>query len=311
MRLICIGQSGIGYYAIFPTMPPLDEGTSTHSVGAMLICDAAIVSHVLRGRYKIDLVTNSLGPDVAERQTLHAKLSDRVTVHEPREASGHLPFDFILIATEASSRTYITTDYYPSRQHIRESLQAISTANDYEDDVAMYFDVEYSTPGGVEVLAAWRDGLPFSRSPCIFNVGHIHRWDDFLDWLSPIKSHGSNIFQVSFRGTADELNESVLRSTVRRLKASSGGDVYIVITLGDSGALLAADDGVSKFPCNGVAEAFTVGAGAVFSACLVENLLNSKWRDAPNEVLSSCVGEASQYVASATSSRWLGSLSFW
>jgi hypothetical protein len=311
MRLICIGQSGIGYYAIFPTMPPLDEGTSTHSVGAMLICDAAIVSHLLRGKYEIDLITNSLGPNIAERQTLHAKLSDMVTVHEPSEASRHLPFDFILIATEASSRTYITTAYYPSRQHIRESLKTISTVNDCKDDVAIYVDVEYSTPGGVEALAAWRDGLPFSQSPCVFNVGHIHRWDDFLDWLSPIESHGDKIFQVSYRGTADDLNESVLKSTVRRLKASSGGGVYIVITLGDSGALLVTDDGVSRFPCHGIADAFTVGAGAVFSACLIENLLTSRWRDAPNEVISSCVGEASQYVADATSSGRLGPLSFW
>jgi hypothetical protein len=312
VRLICVGQSGIGYYAVLPAMPARDEGASTESVGAMLICDAAIVSRSLHGNYQIDLVTNSLGPNIAERQALLAKLSEGVEIHEPLRAAEHLPFDFILIETNASSRTYITSEYYPSRSHIEESIGAILHNCDSEDNLVFYFDVEYDTPGGAEARAVLTRDVAVSDSSCLFNIGHVHSWNDFIEWTAGFSSRfsGHLVFQVSFRGSESDLRPSILASVIRAF-ATHMNRVSIVITRGGLGALLVRHNGVSNFDCEAVSDAFTVGAGAIFSATLVDGLISRRWARSPRSVMVDCVISAQEFVVRATEAKSLGLLSFW
>jgi hypothetical protein len=124
--------------------------------GAFLVCDAAIVAYMCAKRFpgQVHLVTNNLGSVVYESQLIRTKLGAGVKLYpDPSPFSG-APIDMIFVDRGRGTRSYVTTNYYPSNSHIVTAIRDLYESLPSELRTVLYVDIEAASDSGRAALEA-------------------------------------------------------------------------------------------------------------------------------------------------------------
>jgi hypothetical protein len=304
--IICQGPTGVGYFCVVGDLLIQDRGLVASRHGALLVCDAAIVAYMCAKRFpgQVHLVTNNLGSVACECQLIRTKLGAGITLYpEPSPFRG-APIDMIFVDRGRGTRSYVTTNYYPSSSHILTATRNLYKSLPPEFRTVLYVDVEAASDSGSAALKA-SSVLAFSGAS-VWNVGQVTQLSDVEDWLSGTVLPARAIVQVSLGNSI--VTASELRSTYRRI--SSAANQTLVVTLGSTGAAWTDGHNAEVIAVNPISNAFTLGAGAVFATSLVMALAGE---ESPNVsmVVSDAVATATQYVRSATLDGDMQDLDYW
>jgi sugar/nucleoside kinase (ribokinase family) len=169
----------------------------------------------------------------------------------------------------------------------------------------LYADIEAGSDSGSAVLQA--SPVLATTGPSVWNVGQVTQLADVEQWLEGIALPEYATIQVSLGDSS--VTAAELRSTYQLI--SSAAHQALVVTLGSNGAAWADADATEVIAADSVANAFTLGAGAVFASSLVLALVSDDSRPSVGTMVSNAVVEASRYVRDATLSRDLRGLDHW
>jgi hypothetical protein len=304
--VICVGPTGVGYFCNVTDLPIQDMGVTADSHGTFLVCDAAIVAYICVKRFhgQIHLVTNNLGSVECESQLIRTKLGAGVTIYPDPSPFRGAPIDMIFVDRGRGTRSYVTTNYYPSSSHILTVARDLYESLLPECRTVLYVDIEAATDSGRAALEA-SPILPASGAS-VWNVGGVTQLSDVESWLSGSVLPERAIIQASLVGS--DVTAAELRSTYRRL--SSAANQTLVVTLGSTGAAWADDHNSEFVTVSQISNSFTLGAGAVLSSSLVIALAGE---ESPNvgTAVSDAVVAATRYVRDATLNDDMHGLDFW
>jgi hypothetical protein len=232
-----------------------------------------------------------------------------VQISEPNHESRGVPFDIIILEKRTSTGTWISTNYYPVRDHILRSLESIFYGPSPGTDVRVYADVQLDTEEGA--AAVWGlEKAKVSSSFGVYNVGHAENIEQIGSWLRPLELPPGSIIQVSFKGK-DNDTDRVKIDAVSAVSEWAKG-IALLITFGIRGASLVTSNRVVHYEVKGLQRSFTAGAGAVLSATLLRSGIAADWT---MPVLEAAVGAAVQaatsYVHRATYQQDPPDISLW
>jgi hypothetical protein len=239
-----------------------------------------------------------------ESQVIRTKLGAEVTVYPDPSPFTGVPIDMIFVDRGRATRSYVTTNYYPSKSHILTATRDLLESLSPESHTVLYIDVEATSDSGKAALDA--SALLATSGASVWNVGQVTQLSDVENWLSGTVLPENTIVQVSLGNSNVMLPE--LRSTYRQI--SSAANQTLVVTLGNTGAAWADESNTEMIPINPVSNAFTLGAGAVLASSLVMALAGEV---SPNigMVVSDAVEAATQYVRDATLHGDMQGLDYW
>ena len=304
--IICQGPTGVGYFCEVPGLPTEDRGVVASRHGAFLVCDAAIVAYICAKRFpgQVHLVTNNLGSVGCESQLIRTKLGAGVTIHpDPSPVSG-APIDMIFVDRREGTRSYATTNYYPSGSHILTATRDLHASLSPEPRTVLYVDIEAQAESGRAALEASphlaMDG------PSVWNLGQVTQLSEVEDWLSGAVLPAGAIVQASLGNS--NVTTPELRSTHRRI--SSAANQTLVVTLGRTGAAWADDRDAEFIAVNSISQAFTLGAGAILASSLVIALAG-EGSPSVGAAVSDAVAAATRYVRDATLDGDMQGLEYW
>ena len=304
--IICQGPTGVGYFCDVTDLPIQDRGLVANRHGAFLVCDAAIVAYICAKRFpgQVHLVTNNLGSVVYESQLIRTKLGAGVTIYPDPSPFRGAPLDMIFVDRGQGTRSYVTTNYYPSTSHILTATRDLCKSLPPEFRTVLYIDIEAASDSGRAALeASW---LLAMSGVSVWNVGQVTQLSDVEDWLSGTVLPEGAVVQASLGNSSVTAPE--LRSTYRRI--SSAANQTLVVTLGSNGAAWADERNTEVIAVSPISNAFTLGAGAILASSLVIALASE---EAPNvgTVVSDAVVAATRYVQDATGDGDLQGLDYW
>lgn len=304
--IICVGPTGVGYFCYVSDLPTQDMGVVATRHGALLVCDAAIVAYICAKRFpgQVHLVTNNLGSVECESQLIRAKLGAGVTIYPDPSPFRGAPIDTIFIDRGRGTRSYVTTNYYPSNSHILTATRGAYESLPPECSTVLYVDIEASSDSGRAALEGF--SLLAMSGVSVWNVGQVARLSDVEDWLSGTVLPERAIVQASLGNS--NVTAPELRSTYRRI--SSAPNQTLVVTLGSTGAAWADDRNTEVIGVNPISNAFTLGAGAIFSSSLVMALAGEESRNV-GMVVTDAVAAATGYVRNATVDGDMQGLDYW
>lgn len=304
--IICLGPTGVGYFGDVTDLPTQDRGVFANRHGALLVCDAAIVAYLCAKRFpgQVHLVTNNLGSVVYESQLIRTKLGAGVTIYPDSSPFKGAPLDMIFVDRGRGTRSYVTTNYYPSKSHILTATRDFYESLSPELRTVLYVDIEAASDGGKAALEA--SPLLAMSGASVWNVGQVTQLSDVEDWLSGTLLPEKAIVQVSLGNS--NVTAPELRSTHRQI--SSAANQTLVVTLGSSGAAWANDRDTEMIAVDPVPNAFTLGAGAVLASSLVMALASEESPDV-GMVVSDAVVAATRYVRDATLDCDMHGLDYW
>jgi hypothetical protein len=304
--IICEGPTGVGYFCDVTDLPKQDRGVLANRHGAFLVCDAAIVAYICAKRFpgNVHLVTNNLGSVECESQLIRTKLGAGVTIYPDSSPFRGAPIDMIFVDRERGTRSYVTTNYYPSNSHILTATRDLYESLTPECRTVVYVDIEAASDSGRAALDA--SPLLAERGASVWNVGQVTQLSDVENWLSGTVLPEKAIVQASLGNS--NVTAPELRSAYRQM--SSAADQTLVVTLGSTGAAWADDRSTEMIAVNPIPNAFTLGAGAVLSSSLVLALAGE---ESPNigVAVSDAVVAATRYVRDATSNGEMQGLDYW
>ena len=304
--IICQGPTGVGYFCDVTDLPIQDRGLVANRHGAFLVCDAAIVAYICAKRFprRVHLVTNNLGSVVYESQLIRTKLEAGVTIYPDPSPFRGAPIDMIFVDRRRGTRSYVTTNYYPSKSHISTATRDLYESLSPESRTILYVDIEAATDSGRAALET-SPALAMSGAS-VWNVGQVTQLSDVEDWLSGTVLPERAIVQASLGNS--NVTALELRSTYRRI--SSAPNQTLVITLGSNGAAWADDRNTEVIAVSPISNAFTLGAGAILASSLVMALAGD---ESPNVgmAVSDAVVAATRYVRDATSDGDMQGLHYW
>lgn len=304
--IICQGPAGVGYFCEVADLPVQDRGVIANRHGAFLVCDAAIVAYICAKQVpgQVHLVTNSLGSVVSDSRLILAKLGSGVATYPDPAPFKGAPIDMILVDRGRGTRSYVTTNYYPSESHIFTTTRDLLESQTLGVRTVMYVDIEAASDSGRAALKAC-SGLAIG-GVSVWNVGQVTQLSDVEGWLSGAVLPEGAIVQASL-GDSD-VTAPELRSTYRRI--SSAANQTLVVTLGSTGAAWADDRDTEVIAVDSVPNAFTLGAGAILSSSLVMALAGEESLDFGTAV-SDAVEAATRYVRDATLLGDMHGLDYW
>lgn len=304
--IICQGPTGVGYFCDVTDLPTQDRGVVADRHGAFLVCDAAIVACMCAKQFpgQVHLVTNNLGSVASESQLIRTKLGAGITIYPDPLPFRGAPIDMIFIDRRRGTRSYVTTNYYPSSSHILTATRDLHRSQLPEFSTVLYVDIEAASDSGRAALEA-ASRLTMS-GVSVWNVGQVTQLSDVEEWLSGSVLPEGAIVQVSLGNS--NVTAPELRSTYRRI--SSAADQTLVVTLGSTGAAWADDRDAEVIEVDSISNAFTLGAGAILASSLVMALAGV---ESPNIGLavSDAVVAATQYVRDATLDGDMQGLDYW
>jgi hypothetical protein len=304
--LICVGPTGLGYFCDTSGLPVPDMGVVANSHGALLVCDAPIVAFICSRRSlgNIHLVTNNLGSVECDAHLIREKLGSGVTIHSDPSPFTGAPIDMIFIDRGRGTRSYVTTNYYPSTAHIASAADQIRESLSTEGRTVLYVDIEVATDGGRAALES--SPLLAMRGASLWNVGGVAHLADVEAWLegSALPEHA--VIQVSLLDP--NVAASELEATYQRVCSATGQT--LIATLGGTGAAWTNGSTTEFVEAAPIPNGFTLAAGAVLSSSLVMSLAEEA---APNlgQAVSDAVRAATTYVHDATSSGDMHHLRIW
>lgn len=306
VALICVGPTGVGYFGEVAELPTQDRGVFATRHGAFLVCDAAIVAYICARRFPghVHLITNNLGSVELESRLMRSKLEPGVTVHPDSSPFSGAPIDMIFIDREGGTRSYVTTDYFPSTEHILRSTRGVYESLLPKSRNVLYVDVEAGSESGKAALGARY--LHATEGSSVWNVGQVANLSEAAGWLSGAVLPERAIIQVSLGNSMVTTRE--LRSAYQEI--ASAADQTLVVTLGSTGAAWADEQHDVEIAVDPVTSAFTLGAGAVFASSLMLSLAAEE-SPSVDVVVSDAVSAATRYVREATSGGGLLGLEYW
>jgi hypothetical protein len=252
----------------------------------------------------VHLVTNNLGSVIHEAQLIRTKLGPGVTIHPDPSPFRGAPIDMIFVDRGRGTRSYVTTNYYPSYSHIVTATRDRYESLPPELRTVFYVDIETASDSGRAALEA--SSLLAVSGDSIWNVGQVTQLSDVEDWLSGTVLPERAIVQASLGNSTVTAPE--LRSTYRRI--SSAANQALVVTLGSTGAAWAADRNTEVIAVDPISNAFTLGAGAIFASSLVMALAGEE-SPSVGVVVSDAVVAATRYVRDATLDGHMQGLDYW
>ncbi|MEO6701923.1 MAG: hypothetical protein ABI140_13030 [Jatrophihabitantaceae bacterium] len=306
VAIICHGPCGIGYFCEVAELPTQDAGVVADRHGALLVCDAAIVAYLSSLRFpgQVHLVTNNLGSVEGESELLRTKLGLGVTIYPDPTPYRGAPIDMIFIDRRRGTRSFVTTNYYPSGEHILTATRDLYVSLPADRRVVHYVDIEVGSDSGKAAL----ETVPLlaRNSGSLWNLGQVTRLSEAEDWLQGIALPERAIVQISLgNSTVDALE---LRSTYQRI--TSRPNQSLVVTFGMSGAAFVNATTAEVVGVEAVSDAFTLGAGAVLAGFLVMALARDDMPDV-RTTISHAVAAATRYVRDATTVGDLNGLALW
>lgn len=289
--LICVGPMGIGYYAVVDNMPQRDSGVCASHGGAILVCDAAIVASELAPRCDVNLITNNVGRWHESLLLREHMVGRGVSLLEDSEPAKTVPFDTILLERSTGSRTFVTTEYRPKRTHIGSAIASLWASHDHNRaNPYLYVDVELASPNALEVLPILEQ-LPFVPKMVLANLGDVSDLSTMFQWIPGRQWGGPTVFQVSAK--QDILNEA-------SSFAEWDGRHTVIITNGQRGAYLLSNGATHHLKCTQVQGSLTVGAGAIFSAAILETVISQSASLVADSMVGMAAEEASSFVQNFT-----------
>lgn len=306
VAIICHGPSGIGYFCEVADLPTQDAGVVADRHGALLVCDAAIVAYLSSLQFpgQVHLVTNNLGSVEGGSDLLRAKLGQRITIYPDPTPYHGAPIDMVFIDRRRGTRSFVTTNYYPSGEHILTVTRDLYASLPADRRVVHYVDIEVGSVSGRAAL----ETVPLlaRNSGSLWNLGQVTHLSEAEDWLQGIVLPERAIVQISLGNS--KVDASELRSAYQRI--TSRRNQSLVVTLGMSGAAFADATTAEVVAVEAVSDAFTLGAGAVLAGFLVMALAHNEMTDVGTAV-SHAVAAATRYVRDATTSGDLHGLALW
>lgn len=304
--IICLGPTGVGYFCDVTDLPIQDRGVVAKRHGAFLVCDAAIVAYICAKRFpgRVHLVTNNLGSVAYESQLIRTKLGAGVTIYSDPSPFRGAPLDMIFVDRGRGTRSYVTTNYYPSNSHILTATRDLYESLSPEFRTVLYVDIETGSDSGRAALEA--SPLVAMSGASVWNMGQVTQLSDVEDWLSATVLPERAIIQASLGNS--NVTAPELRSTYRRI--SSAANQTLVVTLGSTGAAWADDRNTEVIAVNPISNAFTLGAGAVLASSLAMALAGEESPDV-GMVVSDAVVAATLYVRNATVDGDMQGLDYW
>lgn len=304
--IICLGPTGIGYFCDVTDLPIQDRGVIANRHGAFLVCDAAIVAYHCAKRFagRVHLVTNNLGSVESESQLIRTKLEAGITIYADPSPFRGAPIDMVIVDRRRGTRSYVTTNYYPSSSHILTATRDLYESLSPESRLVYYIDIEAATDSGRNAL----DASPFlaMSGASVWNVGQVTQLSDVEDWLRGTVLPERAIVQASLGNS--NVTAPELRSTYQRI--SSASNQTLVVTLGSTGAAWADDRNTEVIAVEPISNAFTLGAGAILASSLVMALAGEESPDVGMAV-SDAVVAATRYVRGATLDSDMQGLDYW
>lgn len=304
--IVCLGPTGVGYFCDVTDLPIPDRGVVAKRHGAFLVCDAAIVAYICAKRFpgRVHLVTNNLGSVAYESQLIRAKLGTGITIYPDPSPLRGAPLDMIFVDRGRGTRSYVTTNYYPSSSHVLTATRELVESLSPELPAVFYVDIEAASDSGRAALEA--SPLLAMTGPSIWNVGQVTQVSEIEDWLSGTALPERAIIQASLGNS--KVTSPELRSAYRRI--SSAANQGLVVTLGSTGAGWANDRNAEVIAVDPVSNPFTLGAGAVLASSLVMALAGE---EPPNvrAMVSGAVAAATRYVRDASMDGDMRGLDFW
>lgn len=278
----------------------------TQRHGAFLVCDAAIVAYLCAKRLPghVHLVTNNLGSVEYESQAIRMKLGTGVQIHPDPSPFRGAPLDMIFVDRGRGTRSFVTTNYYPSSLHLSRATSDLLETLSAELHTVFYIDIEAASDSGKAALEA-STHLPMNGAS-VWNVGQVTQLSDVTNWLAGTVLPEQSIVQVSLGNS--NVTAPELRSAYGEI--SSAADQTLVVTLGSSGAAWADARNTELFVVEPVLNAFTLGAGAVLAGALVAALAEDGSADV-GTVVAGAVVAATDYVRSATTDGEMLGLDLW
>jgi len=286
-RLVCVGPTGIGYYAEIQRLPQRDSGEWASSSGAMVMCDAPIVAIEAARRHNVCLITNNLGGSIESSMLRKHVLDLGISLLEdPMPVSG-VPFDMLMLERQSGTRSFVTTDYSPRPAHIRQALSEMSQKlNRDEGRTFLYMDAELSSPDAHETVVIL-NSLAFTPTLALINLDDVSDFSAALRWIRDQDVHLPTVFQISYKG-----------------EIGYGPDLHslwdsghtVIVTSGASGAHLLSPGSVQHIRCDEVKNALTVGAGAILSGALMSGAMSASLDVVTEPVLTAAMREASSFV---------------
>lgn len=304
--IICLGPTGVGYFCYVTDLPAHDRGVVAQRHGALLVCDAAIVAYNCAKRFpgRVHLVTNNLGSVTYEAQLIRTKLGAGTTIYPDPSPFRGAPLDMVFIDRGRGTRSYVTTNYYPSTSHILTSTRDLYESRSAERGTVLYVDIEAGSESGRAALEA--APLLAISGDSVWNMGQVTQLSDAEDWLTKTVLPERAIIQASLGNS--NVTAPELRSIYRRI--SSAADQTLVVTLGSTGAAWADGRNAEVIAVDPISNAFTLGAGAVLASSIVMALADG---ESPNigTVVSEAVVTATRYVRDATLDGDMQGLDYW
>ena len=304
--IICQGPTGVGYFCDVTELPTQDRGVVTQRHGAFLVCDAAIVAYLCAKRRpgQVHLVTNNLGSVEYESQAIRTKLGAGVEIYPDPSLFRGAPLDMIFVDRVRGTRSFVTTNYYPSSSHLSTATRNLRETLSAELRAVFYVDIEAASDSGRAAMEASTHLAMNGTS--VWNVGQVTQLSDVKDWLAGTVLPEKAIVQVSLGNS--NVTAPELRSAYGEI--ASAADQALVVTLGSTGAAWADDRNTEMIAVDPVSNAFTLGAGAVLAAALVAALADEESPDV-GTVVAGAVVAATDYVRSATTHGDMLGLDLW
>lgn len=301
-----MGPTGIGYFCDTADMPVPDMGVVAKSHGALLVCDAPIVALLCARRDvgRVHLVTNHLGSVECDAQLIREKLGSGVAIYPDSSRFDGAPIDMIFIDRGRGTRSYVTTNYYPSTAHISSAFDHLRESLPTAGHTVLYADIEAATESGRAVLRS--SSLFATRGASLWNMGGVATLSDAESWLRAIDLPEKAVIQVSLLDS--NVAAAQLRSSFRRI--SSASDQTLVVTLGSTGAAWTDGTTTESIAAIPIPNGFTLAAGAVMSSSLVMSLATEGATNV-GQAVSDAVHAATRYVDDATSRGDMHGLRIW
>jgi hypothetical protein len=302
IQLVCVGPTGIGYYAVIDRLPQRDAGEWASLSGAMLMCDAPIVASHVAQHYNVSLISNNLGGSMESSLLRKHVLDLNITLLEDPIPVRGVPFDMIMLERRTESRTFVTTNYSPKRAHIDRAISQIAEQPGCDGgNIFLYVDAEYDSPASRETVAVL-NSLTFEPRLTLVNLDDVSDPSAAFRWIAAQNVRLPAVFQMSYKGKID--HGADLRSLW-----DSGHTV--IVTSGGAGAHLLSPGSVRHIQCDEVRDSLTIGAGAIMSGALLSAVISAKLDTVTESALAAAVREASSFVKEFSEGKYRHNVFLW
>jgi hypothetical protein len=301
-QLVCVGPTGIGYYAVIDRLPQRDTGEWASLSGAMLMSDAPIVASEVAKRYNVSLISNNLGGSAESSLLRKHVLGLNITLLEDPIPVRGVPFDMIMLERRTESRTFVTTSYSPKPAHISRAISQIAKRSGCDGgNMFLYVDAEYHSPASRETVAVL-NSLTFEPTLTLVNLDDVSDLSAAFRWIAAQNVRPPVVFQMSFKGKID------YGADLRSLWDSGH---TIIVTSGGGGVHLLSPGLVRHIQCDEVRDSLTIGAGAILSGALLFAVISARLGTVTESALAAAVREASSFVKDFSRGKYRHNVFLW